>query len=118
MEALQWSNEMKKITNIAWKDLKNRFSNPMEIMFFLVLPIIFTYLLSGTIGSDGRTYQLLVVDQDQTSLSSQLVEGLDAAGSLEVVLISNDELETTAEEDDTAAILTRMPMMQPSSRCS
>ncbi len=103
---------MKKITNIAWKDLKNRFSNPMEIMFFLVLPIIFTYLLSGTIGSDGRTYQLLVVDQDQTSLSSQLVEGLDAAGSLEVVLISNDELETTAEEDDTAAILTIPPGFQ------
>lgn len=97
---------MKKIYNIAWKDIKNRFSNPTELMFFLVLPIIFTYLLSGTIGSSGETYQLLVVDQDQTSLSGQLVEGLDAAGSLQVELISNDDVEAATEEDNTAAILT------------
>ncbi len=106
MEALQWSNEMKKIYNIAWKDLKNRFSNPMEIMFFLVLPIIFTYLLSGSIGSDGGTYQLLVVDQDQTSLSSQLVEGLASAGTMEIVSISEEEMEAAAEAAETSAILT------------
>ncbi len=106
MEALQWSNEMKKITNIAWKDLKNRFSNPMEIMFFLVLPIIFTYLLSGTIGSDGGTYQLLVVDQDQTVLSDRLVEGLASAGTMEIVSISEEEVEAAAEAEETAAILT------------
>ncbi len=97
---------MKKIYNIAWKDLKNRFSNPMEIMFFLVLPIIFTFLLSGTIGSDGGTYQLLVVDQDQTSLSNQLLEGLASTGTMEVVSISSEEMEAVADAEETAAILT------------
>jgi ABC-2 type transport system permease protein len=49
---------------------------------------------------------MLVVDQDQTSLSGQLIEGLDAAGSMEVVVISSEASETAAEEDQTAAILT------------
>jgi ABC-2 type transport system permease protein len=97
---------MKKIYNIAWKDIKNRFSSPMEIMFFLVLPIIFTYLLSGTIGSGGRTYELIVVDQDQTSLSGQLIEELTPAGSMEIVLASSEESEALADAQDTAAILT------------
>jgi ABC-2 type transport system permease protein len=106
MEALQWSSEMKKILNIAWKDLKNRFSNPMEIMFFLVLPIIFTYLLSGTIGSGSGMYQLLVVDQDQTALSDRFIEGLASAGTMEIVSISEEESEAAAEAEETAAILT------------
>ncbi len=36
---------MKKISAIAWKDFRLRFTNPSEFLFFLVLPVLFTFLV-------------------------------------------------------------------------
>lgn len=38
---------MKKIFAIAWKDALVRFTSPWEWVFFIVLPVIFTFLLAG-----------------------------------------------------------------------
>jgi len=66
-----------KIINIAWKDLIMRFSDRTEILFFLILPVVFTFLLSGgaSQGSDSPT-TLLVVDQDGSQLSADLISAI------------------------------------------
>jgi predicted permease len=38
---------MSKIFAIVWKDFKIRSSSKTELLFFIILPVIFTLLLSG-----------------------------------------------------------------------
>lgn len=38
---------MKKIFAIAWKDAIVRFGSSAELLFFIILPIVFTFLLAG-----------------------------------------------------------------------
>jgi len=40
---------MKKIFAIAWKDAIVRFGSSSELLFFIVLPIVFTFLLAGVV---------------------------------------------------------------------
>ena len=68
---------MRKLIAIAWTDIQLQFTDKSEIIFFLVLPIIFTSILAMSMagndpGADNR-YPVLVVDLDQSSLSAQLV---------------------------------------------
>ncbi len=70
---------MRKLIAIAWKDTLVRFSSPMEWLFFLILPVIFTAVLSATTGrGDGRT-RFVVVDEARTAASALLVGNLKAA---------------------------------------
>ena len=68
---------MRKILAITWKDTLLRFSSTSEWLFFLILPIIFTVLLAGGTGapSDSRI-RLVVADQANTSLSTELIDTL------------------------------------------
>lgn len=44
-----------KITTIAWKDAIIRFSSRSELLFFLVLPLVFIFLLGGGLtGGEGK----------------------------------------------------------------
>ncbi|MDD5370559.1 MAG: ABC transporter permease, partial [Anaerolineaceae bacterium] len=72
------SGPLKKIIAIARKDLLIRFSSPSEWLFFLVLPIVFTVVLAGGTGASGdNRIRLVVVDQAQSPLSTELIAGLD-----------------------------------------
>ena len=82
---------MKKIINIAWKDIKNRFTSISEILLYLVLPVFFIFMLSGgfeIIGSDQELPRLAVVDEDQSALSSELVTTLGNSQVVEVETLS------------------------------
>ena len=66
---------MRKILAITWKDLLVRFSSKSEWLFFLILPIFFTFVLAGGSGPPGDSrIRLVVVDQANTSLSADLIE--------------------------------------------
>ncbi len=39
---------MKKMFAIAWKDARIRFSGFSELIFFIILPIVFTFILGGS----------------------------------------------------------------------
>lgn len=70
---------MKKIFAIIWKDAIIRFISPWELVFFIILPLAFTFLLAGG-TSDGEgdpRIRLLVVDEAQTSVSAQIVAELE-----------------------------------------
>lgn len=97
---------MKKILSIIWKDLKLRFTSPMEWLFFLVLPIIFTVILAGGTGgpSDSRV-RLLIVNQAQSPLSTELIEELRQSEVARVDLLPLDEAEQQFSDREAAALL-------------
>lgn len=70
---------MKKLFAIFWKDAITRFASPWELVFFIVLPVIFTVLLAGGTpsGEEDPRIRLLVVDEAQTSISAQIIAELD-----------------------------------------
>ncbi len=85
-----------KILTIAWKDALIRFSSRSELLFFLVLPLIFTYILAGGTPQGSNEYKitLLVTDQDQTGLSAALAEAVEASGNITVSPLSFADAET------------------------
>ncbi|NJC96698.1 MAG: hypothetical protein C3F07_06365 [Anaerolineales bacterium] len=70
---------MKKIFAIAWKDAIIKFSSKSEWLFFVILPITFTFLIAGGVpsGDDDNRIRLLVVDEAQTSISQQIISELE-----------------------------------------
>ncbi len=75
---------MKKILAIAWKDALIRFSSKSELLFFIILPLVFTFLLAGGTPSsdDDNRIRLVVVDGANTSLSQQLIAELEKSTSV------------------------------------
>jgi ABC-2 type transport system permease protein len=70
---------MKKIFAIAWKDAIIRFASSSELLFFIVLPIFFTFLLAGGTpsGDTDNRIRLVVVDLADTSISQELFAELE-----------------------------------------
>ena len=99
-----------KITAIAWKDTIIRFSSKSELLFFLILPIVFTFLLGGAFGGPGTENQdnrivLLVVDEDQSDLSQTLLTSLRASEAIRIENQPLTEAETAFADEKAPALL-------------
>lgn len=96
-----------KIFAIAWKDALIRFSDRSELLFFLILPLVFTYILSGGAPQGSNEYKitLLVTDQDQTALSAVLAEAVEASGSITISPRSFSDAETALAGNNAPAWL-------------
>lgn len=88
---------MQKLIQIALRDIRLEFSSPMAWLTFLVLPIVFTLMFAGQFSNgdsdngDGNIgLPLLVVDQDQSSLSTELMASLMEASGLNPELTTID----------------------------
>jgi ABC-2 type transport system permease protein len=97
---------MKKIIAIIWKDAIMRFSGFSELLFFIILPIIFTFLLAGgTPGGDEDTrIRLLVVDEAQTALSAQIVSELGVSSAVRPEVVSRDEADEQFSQRRASAV--------------
>jgi len=75
---------MNKLFAIAWKDALVRFSGFSELLFFIILPVLFTFLLAGGApdGEQESRVRLLVVDEAQTSLSVQIIAELEKSSAV------------------------------------
>ena len=74
---------MKKIIALVIKDTLVRFTSPLEWVFYLILPIIFTLVIGATAGpSNDSRVKVYVVDQAQNSLSETLIETLEKSSSI------------------------------------
>ncbi len=87
---------MKKILAIIWKDFIVRFASPWELVFFIILPVVFTYLMAGgsPSGDSDPRIRLLVVDEANTSVSQQIITELENSTAV------YPEVVTRAEADD------------------
>ena len=86
---------MKKILAIVWKDTIGRFSSPSEWLFFIILPIVFTFLLAGGTpsGDDDNRIRLVVADQVNTSISREIIAELEKSTAVRPEVLSVDEAE-------------------------
>ncbi len=76
---------MTKILSIIKKDFRLYFASPVSLIFFIVLPIVFTAVLAGTTGAfGGGAIVLNFVDQANSPLSASLVDILREQENLEL----------------------------------
>ncbi|MEJ5312909.1 MAG: ABC transporter permease [Anaerolinea sp.] len=91
---------MKKILAIIRKDILLRFSSPAEWLFFLILPIVFTVVLSMGTPSENADHRsvLLVVDEAQTSLSREILRQLEKSSVVRPVETNRQDAEQRFRE--------------------
>ena len=87
---------MKKLFAIGWKDAIIRFATVWELAFFIVLPLIFTYLVAGGApsGEEDTRIRLVVVDQAKSVLSGSILSALEASSSVRPEVLSLGEAES------------------------
>ncbi|MCA9981513.1 MAG: hypothetical protein KDD89_11780, partial [Anaerolineales bacterium] len=69
---------MNRIYQIARKNILLRFSSRSFLIFFLLLPILFTFVLSNALaGVDDPRRPLLLTVEEQTALTDNLVAELE-----------------------------------------
>lgn len=97
---------MNRIIPIILKDLKIRFTSPVEWMFFIILPVIFILILSGgTSPSEDQRVNLQVVDLAQSELSGLLLDELDKSTSVKPILTPLDDAVSDFDSRQVSAIL-------------
>jgi ABC-2 type transport system permease protein len=97
---------MKKVITIALKDMKLRFTGKTELLFFLILPLIFTLLLSGMLfGGGSSKIVVAVVDEDNSDLSQELVSLLQASEIVAPSLMARADALKAFDDRDAAAVL-------------
>lgn len=97
---------MKKLFAIAIKDTLVRFTSPMEWLFFLVLPIIFTLVIGSSSGpsSDARV-KMIVVDQAKNALSETLITTLNGSSSVKIELKSLEDAISSLDQKKISSVL-------------
>ncbi len=96
---------MNKLLAIAWNDIRHQFADRSELVFFLVLPLLFTLVLAAAQGggddpnADLRN-PLLVVDEDKSEVSARLGEALAASAVMRPVFKTRAEAESQFEQKD------------------
>src|ERR1041384_6337044 len=84
---------MKKILAIIRKDAIIRFGSSSELLFFIVLPILFTFLLAGGTpsGNEDPRINLSVVDEANTSISHQIINELKISAAVRPEMTTRQE---------------------------
>jgi len=97
---------MKKIFAIAWKDAIIRFASSSELLFFIILPIIFTFLLAGGTPSadDDNRIRLDVVDEANTAISKEIIGELENSTAVRPDVVTRTEADSQFEERRATAV--------------
>ncbi len=97
---------MKKIFAIAWKDAIVRFASSSELLFFIVLPLVFTFLLAGGTpsGDDDPRISLWVVDEAQTTISQQIIHELKQSTAVRPEVVTRAEAQKQFDDRRADAI--------------
>ena len=101
---------MKKILNLAWNDIKIEFAERSTLIFFFVLPLIFTAILGVSFGGNGdpeadQRFAVPVVDLDQTNLSGELITELEKSDVVRPEPATREDADQKLKDGDVAAIL-------------
>lgn len=100
---------MQKMIQIALRDVRLEFSSPMAWLTFLVLPVVFTLIFAGQFsgGSDDSRpgLPLMVVDLDQSTLSTDFVGELTQTNGIDVELLSAVEADEAYNDGALAALV-------------
>jgi len=95
-----------KLMAIFFKETRIRFTSPTEWLFFLILPLVFTFILAGGTGapSDNRI-RLSVVDQAGSPLAAQLIAELEKSVTVRPDVKTLDEADTEFSQRRVSTLL-------------
>ncbi|HEY2981214.1 MAG TPA: ABC transporter permease, partial [Anaerolineales bacterium] len=98
---------MTKLFAIIWKDARLRFSGVSELLFFIILPIVFTFLLAGGTPSpdDDNRIPLVVVDQANTEVSHQIIAELERSSAVRPEVLDLDRAQSQFDSRRAATLL-------------
>jgi ABC-2 type transport system permease protein len=98
---------MKKIFAIAWKDAVIRFASSSELLFFIILPLVFTFLIAGGVpsGDDDNRIRLVVVDQAANSISQEIIAELNNSTAVRPDVMSLEDAEDEFDSRNAAVVL-------------
>lgn len=89
------------------KEVLLRFSSRSELLFFLILPLVFTFLLGGASVEGDSRVPVLVLDEDGGPLAAELLAALEDSASIRpVILQSRQEAEEFFDDEQGRALLT------------
>jgi ABC-2 type transport system permease protein len=92
---------MLRIYSIAQKNILLRFSDRSFLIFYLLLPIIFTFVLSSALGGAGQTARpLLLTLEEDTVLTQELQAALAAEPTVALMLLPRPEAEQLWADED------------------
>ena len=100
---------MQKLLAIAWNHIRLEFQDRSSVVFFLILPLVFTIIISGALGGnigDDNRIAVAFVDDDHSTLSAQLQDTLGASTVVRVAAKSADEANQLLEDKNISAKLT------------
>jgi ABC-2 type transport system permease protein len=102
---------LKKALAIIRKDILLRFSSKAELLYFLILPLFFTFLLAGGTpsGEDDNHIRVLVVDQSGSPLSGQLIVALEDSQTVRPELLPLEEAKAEFDERRASTLLVIPP---------
>ena len=97
---------MRKILAIAWKDAIIRFGSSSELLFFIILPLVFTFLLAGgtPTGDEDPRIALTVVDESNTALSGQIIAELEQSTAVRPEIVTLEEAQNLFDERRASAV--------------
>jgi len=97
---------MNKIFAIAWKDAVIRFASKSELFTFIILPIVFTFLLSGGTpsGNEDNRIRLLTVDESQTAISQQILTELENSTAVRTEVVLRSEAQDQFDDRRASAV--------------
>lgn len=95
---------IRKILAIAWKDNLVRFASRSELLFFVVLPLVFTLILGRSFQpTDGDArIAILLVNEDDHPLTADFVALLAESEAIRPEQMTATEAQTAFEEGATA----------------
>ena len=98
---------MKKLFAIAWKDAIVRFASASELLFFIVLPLVFTFLVAGGApsGDDDPRIGLVVVDEANTTISQQILGELENSSAVRPDVETRKEAQNLFDERRAEVVL-------------
>ena len=99
---------MQKILAVAIKNARIRFSSPAQLIFFIVLPVIFTFALSGGAPADGGgdvRPQVAIVDGARSASGDALIAALNRAGTVRATVMTRDQALAAFERRDAVVVL-------------
>ena len=100
---------MSRVLSIAWKDTRLRFASRSELLFFLILPVLFTALIGQFSSGEGdadRRVPVLVVNEDGGALAGDLIDTLNASTAIRAEVLPADEAASRFDDRDAPAMVT------------
>ncbi|CAG0934482.1 Linearmycin resistance permease protein LnrN [Thermoflexales bacterium] len=104
---------MSKLLAIAWNHIRIEFEDRSTIVFFLILPLLFTVIVGSALSGDnagGDTRPVVAVaDLDRSAFAQEFLAALQGSKNLRAAALSQAEADRAFEDDQAIGVLVISP---------